>query len=113
MINEEIMNVFKELNIPCFYMSAQNNNHEKYAIFSIFKEQEVGIYEGQAIKIIYYVSINYWYKKPQYSVMYTQIKRALKANKMIVRDVTDLPMSNGYYGKNFNIKIVRLLNQDE
>ncbi len=113
MINKEIMRVFNDLNIPCFYSVAPKNNYDKYCIFSIYKEQELGIYEGSAIKVVYYCSINYWYKKPEDGIKYTEIKRALKANKMIVRDVVDLPMSNGYYGKNFNIKIVRLLNQDE
>ena len=115
MINSEVKAVFDELEIPFFYMQADNHNHTKYVIFSIFKEQDLGLYsngeEANYIKTVYYCTLNYWYKAPQDGVRYTDIKRELKTNKIMVRDIVDLPPHNGYYGKSFQLKIVRLIEQ--
>ncbi len=109
MINKEIMEVFDSLGIPCFYMEAPKTTSNKYALFSIFKEQEIGVYDNEAKKVVYYITINYWCKSPQDTIKYTEIKRALKNAKMIVRDVVDIPPHNGYYGKSFSVKVTRLI----
>ena len=113
MINNEVKSVFDKLNIPFYYNVAPKNNHNCYVIFSIIKEKDVGLYDYEHIKVDYYCSINFWYKSPQDYEKYVDIKKALKSNKMIIRSIADLPVSNGYYGKNFSIKITRLLNNEE
>lgn len=116
MINAEIKKIFDELEIPFFYMQAENHNHNAYVIFSIFKEQDLGLYsngdDADYIKTVYYCTLNYWYKTPQDGMKYTEIKKTLKANKVMVRDIVDLPPHNGYYGKSFQLKITRLNEQD-
>lgn len=109
MINQEVKQVMDKLNIPFFYMTAPINNHNSYCIFSIYKEQETGVYDNDVFKVDYYCTLNFWYKTPQEGLRYTEIKRALKNAKIIVRDVIDLAPHNGYYGKSFSLKITRLI----
>lgn len=113
MINKEVKEIFDKLNIPFYYMVAPKNNHNYYVIFSIIKEQDMGLYDCDNIKVEYYCSLNFWYRNPQDCALYLDIKKAFKQNKVQVRNVVDLPVSNGYYGKSFNLKITRLLNNEE
>lgn len=109
MINKFIIDILKSINIPCYYMQAPKTRDDAYCIFSIFKEQDIGLYDNDNLKEVYYCTLNYWYSSPQDVLKYSEIKNLLKKNKVVIRDIVDMPVHEGYYGKSYSLKITRLL----
>lgn len=104
MINKKIMDIFKSLNIPCYYQQCTDKK-DYYVIFKVYNEQDVEVIDNKSVATIYYITINYWYKKTCKDIeKYKLIKKEMKSNGFKFDGVTDLS-GETHFGKNMDFTI--------
>lgn len=99
-MNKKILDALSELKIDTVFMEYSGKN-DKYIVFGVTKEVETDIYDDENESITYYISLNYWYKKPGDVVYLTKIRKMMKDAGFIFDDGVDLREGN-FYGKNYD-----------
>lgn len=90
MINKKIMEIFKSLNINCFYQECPESS-DFYAIYSVYNETDDDVLENESQSSVYYVTINYCYSKDCKSLdKYKLIKKAMKENGFKFDGIKDI-----------------------
>ncbi|MEG2056824.1 MAG: hypothetical protein RRZ84_02800 [Romboutsia sp.] len=100
MINKKIIDILKPLSIPAYYMSA-GKQVDKYIVFSIYNEKDTDRFDNKNLSETYYITLNFWYKKPSDLVLYKQIKELLKENRFKFDGSNDLK-DGEFFGKNLD-----------
>ena len=71
-MNSKIINLLKDV-VPTYYQDTKQCP-DKYCIFSCYNEQDSMFYDDTNLSETYYITINYWYKRPTDMMLYKQIK---------------------------------------
>ena len=98
-MNSKIINLLKDI-VPTYYQGT-TQCPDKYCIFSYYDEQDSMFYDDTNLSETYYITINYWYKRPEDMMLYKQIKNILKSNGFTFDGSSDLK-EGVYYGKNMD-----------
>lgn len=107
----EIFNILKSININAYYQECTNKMDE-YVVYSIYQEKDTEVADNKSNAVLYYITINYWYKKDnrKLSGRYKKIKNAMKSNGFKFDGCVDLT-GETHFGKNMDFKI-KVWNED-
>ena len=106
-MNSKITSLLKKI-VPDTYYQETTQRPDKYCIFSYYDEKDSMFYEDTNLSETYYITINYWYKKPSDLMLYKKIKNILKSNGFTFDGASDLK-DGDYYGKSMDFIYEELL----
>ena len=81
-MNSKIIKLLKDI-VPTYYLET-TQCPDKYCIFSYYDEQDSMFYDDTNLSETYYITINYWYKRPADMMLYKQIKNILMVNGLSI-----------------------------
>lgn len=100
MINKEIKEALKTLNIPVIYAKT-STRYDKYIIFSYYNETESDKADNTNLSVDYYITMNYWTSNPEDIILYKTIVKLLKENGFKYNGSNDV-IDGEYFGKNID-----------
>ena len=103
MINEKILSVLAPLNIPIYFMEAEENNDSIYIIFGTTGVNDTFYQDDDAAAEVTRVGLTLWYNAEGSLVAGNKIKelkKIMKSNEFIKLSEKDLK-DDGYYGRSF------------
>lgn len=102
-----IFNILKSIGIEAYYQECTNKSNE-YVVYNIYQEKDAEIVDNKSNATLYYITINYWYKKDNIELIksdrYKEIKKIMKSNGFKFDGCVDL-LGEMYFGKNMDFKI--------
>ena len=103
MINEQILSALAPLNIPIYFMEAEDNNDSIYIIFGTTGVDDSFYEDDNATAEITRVAITLWYNAEESMTIGEKVrdlKKVMKRNDFIRLSEKDLKDGN-FYGRSF------------
>lgn len=103
MVNKQILSALAPLNIPVYFMEAENNNDNIYIIFGTTGVDDRFYEDDDATAEVTRVSIVLWYNAEEsvgIGEKIRELKRIMKSNDFIRLSEKDLKDDN-FYGRSF------------
>lgn len=112
-MRSKIFNILKSININAYYQECTNKTDE-YVVYSIYQEKDTEVADNTSQATMYYLTINYWYKKGDRLLAdkdrYKEIKKIMKSNGFGFDGCVDI-VGETHFGKNMDFKI-EICNED-
>lgn len=98
---EKLESILKELNIELAFQE-YTGDAEEYIIFDVFNEKDSEYADDTNLGVVYYITLNYWYKSLSKINKPKIIKELMKSHGFFFDGMKSLQKYKGFHGKNLD-----------